>query len=165
MFADGNYCRMPIKSRQKNPNALKRVIAKRKKIPEIAVGFPSSKTKSIEYPTGESVIEVAAQNNFGVPGHIPRRPFMSLAKEPTLKKVRPIIKRGLIKVDENKETLENLAEGVGNIAVSQFKNTVVQLKTPPNSPRTIAEKKSDNPLVDTGLMVESLTFEIRKGKK
>mgnify|MGYP000737125208 CR=1 FL=1 len=34
---------------------------------------------------------------------------------------------------------------------------VIDIKQPPNHPVTIARKKSDNPLINTGQMVNSLT--------
>jgi hypothetical protein len=35
-----------------------------------------------------------------------------------------------------------------------------QITIPPNSPRTIAEKKSSKPLIDFGQMVQSVTFKV-----
>lgn len=165
MFSNGNYCGMPVKIRQKNPNALKKLLDRRKKSFEIAIGFPASKTKSIEYPDGTPVTMVAAVNNFGSPSQgIPTRPFMSLAKDPTIKMAKPLLKKGLRMIDKGQLSNEKLANMIGVKAVSIFKNTIVKLREPPNSPVTVKLKKSDNPLIDTGLMVNSLTYEIRDKK-
>ena len=157
---------MPIKTRHKNPNALKKVADRYKKSFEILVGFPSSKTKSIEYPDGTSVIEVAAANNFGVPSRgIPRRPFMTLAKEPTIKKIKPLVKVLVHKLNKGEITMERIVDQIAPVAVNIFKETIVKLRTPPNAPSTIRRKKSDNPLIDSGLLVDTLTFDKRKAKK
>ncbi len=166
MFAVGGSCRMPVKTRHKNPNALKKIADRYKKGFSILVGYPSSKTKSIEYPDGTSVIEVAAANNFGVPSQgIPRRPFMTLAKEPTIKRIKPIVKVLIHKLNKGEITMERIIDQIAPVAVSVFKETIVKLKTPPNAPSTIRKKKSDNPLIDTGLLVGTLTFDKQKAKK
>jgi hypothetical protein len=57
------------------------------------------------------------------------------------------------------------ANMIGAKAAAIMKNTIRDLKEPPNAPSTVAKKKSANPLVDTGLLMQSVTWELRKHKK
>ena len=156
---------MSVKFLHKNPNALKKILKRYEKLPSIAVGFPSSKTKSIEYPDGESVVVVAARNNFGVPEeNIPRRPFMELSSKPAQKVASKLTKKLFPQLTKGTMSIETIADLIGIAVAPIFKRTAVELRTPPNSPRTIAKKKSDNPLVDTGLLVQSITYEVVKKK-
>lgn len=154
---------MSITFKHTKSNALANVKRRLNTNYAIAVGFPSSKTKSIEYPNGQSVIMVAASNNFGVPElGIPRRPFMSIAREPAIKKVRPMYRKLTSKLVKGGISQKKIAQIIAPEVVTVFKKVIVDLRQPPNSPATIARKKSDNPLIDTGLMVQSLTYEVRK---
>jgi len=38
--------------------------------------------------------------------------------------------------------------------------SIIDLRVPPNSPATVAAKKSSNPLVDTGKYVRSITYKV-----
>ncbi len=158
---------MSVRFKHKNPGAARKIAERYKKSLIIAVGYPSSKTKSIEYPDGTSLIQVAAENNFGVPERkIPARPFMRLAKEPATKKIKPLLKPLFQKLNRGRITIERIAETIAPVIVSEFKSEIVRLRTPPNAPSTIAKKKSSNPLIGIfDLLKGSLTFEIRKKKK
>lgn len=58
--------------------------------------------------------------------------------------------------------MEQAADMIGAKAAAVMKNTIRDFDNPPNAPSTIARKKSDNPLVDTGLMMQSVTWDVRK---
>ena len=45
----------------------------------------------------------------------------------------------------------------------EIQQSIRQLRTPPNSPLTIAMKGSSNPLINTGKLRNSVDFEIIKG--
>lgn len=155
---------MGVKIKQKNPNAIKE-LARRYASPDYAaaVGYPSSKTGSIEYPDGTPVILVAATNEFGSKSRkIPARPFMKLSKEPAMHEVAPIIKKFIPLFNKGDGTKKNIVKVIGTKAVPIFQDTIVRLRTPENAPSTIKRKKSSNPLIDTALMKNSLTFEVRK---
>ena len=70
----------------------------------------------------------------------------------------------LRKVREGKIKLDVAANMVGAKAAAIMKNTIRDLDEPPNAPATIAKKKSSNPLVDTGLLMQSVPWEVRKHK-
>lgn len=156
---------MTIKVKESNPSAFRNLVKRLKDNYVVAVGFPASKTKSIEYPDGESVVKVAAGNHFGIPEkNIPSRPFMTDSKKPTIKAIKPIYKKLVPQIVKGNISQKKVAYIIGPKAAAIFKKVIVDLKEPKNRPSTIRRKKSSNPLVDTEVMVQSLTYEIRRLK-
>lgn len=143
---------------RKNPLALEKVAARLKQLAsrEIAVGFPRGKAQA--YPDGTSVVEVAARHVFGE--GVPQRDFMALAKPGIAEKTRPILRA--IAAAETPGEVTALQNAAGLAAQAQIQTAIVELDSPPNSPATIAAKKSSNPLIDTGHMKDSVTFVVRE---
>ena len=156
---------MSIKFKETKPQAFNKIKRQLRDNYAIAVGFPSSKTGSIAYPNGMKVVQVAAANHFGVPElRIPSRPFMSIAKRPAEKVARPMYKSLEPLIWDGRITQKKIAQLIGVKVTDVFKKVISDLKEPPNAPRTIAKKGFDNPLIDTNLMLRTVTFEVRKIK-
>lgn len=154
-------------TRRKNKNAGTELLNRLKKTAsrEIAVGFPKGKAQA--YPDGTSVIDVAAQNVYGTPT-IPQRDFMTLASSDIREKTRPIIKRIVKEANKkggNERVVDSLQNAAGEVAKSAIQKAIIDLDTPPNAPSTIDAKGSSNPLIDTGHMKDSVTFDIREKSK
>ena len=151
--------------KRKNPLALQGVVVNFKKLAsrEIAVGFPAGECEA--YPDGTSVAQVAASHVFGV--GVPQRDFMALAKGDIAEKTRPILEK-IVEISSNRSGLgdaqkvDRLQNAAGMAAQSAIRQAIVDLDTPPNSPATIAAKGSDNPLIDTGHMKDSVTWVVRE---
>lgn len=47
---------------------------------------------------------------------------------------------------------------LGEVAQQDIQDAIVKLKEPPNAESTIAKKKSDNPLIDSGQLVSSIRW-------
>ena len=120
--------------------------------------FPGAK-----YADGTQVALVGLWNEFGTRGAsgevlIPERPFF----RSTRKEVRKNIRKLVIKF-RNSQTKVIEKKSVGKIAAFHagvIQEKIVSIKSPPNKPETISRKGSSNPLIDTGLMVQSVTWEI-----
>lgn len=135
-------------------NAIARQIKNLKNM-EIHVGF----YKKAVYPTGEQVARVAYENEYGIGK--PERPFFRLANIKTIKfinsqitKIQHLPRARLINSPQ-------FAELMGQEAKNNVHRSIVELRDPENSPYTIAKKGSSNPLIDTGLMNQSVSFEIK----
>lgn len=94
---------------------------------------------------------------------IPARPFMKFAAEiwerefpKVLGRMMPSYLRGVMSIDGVLKTL-------GERAKNAVQKAIRECDYAPLSPRTIKAKGSSTPLIDTGLMVNSVTFEIRNG--
>jgi len=149
---------------------VEKVIENFKEPVDIAIGFPMGKASSIQYPDGTPLIDVAVYNNYGTFNkdgsvHIPPRPFMDIGGFNASIQTKSLRKALIRRVREGKIQFEQAADIIGAKAAVIMKNTIRDLKDPPNAPYTIRKKKSDNPLVDTGLLMQSVTWELRKPKR
>lgn len=149
---------MTVRVNQKNSKAIEKACREMVKLAtkEVAVGFPLGQAQA--YPDGTSVVSVASSHVYGL--GVPKRDFMGFAKDEITNKTAPIIVKAL--KSENKDSLY---EAAGLTAQAAIQNAIVALDEPPNSPKTIARKGSANPLIDTGHMVQSVTYVVREKTK
>ena len=155
---------MPIKVKQKNKNAIKNVANRYRDDYIVEVGFPG-KVGSVSYPDGERVTDIAAQNEFGSESkHIPARPFMKLSKNDAVTEIQAIMRKEVPRINRGQVDKLKVIKLIAPRVTDIFKNTITALKSPPNAPLTIALKGSDNPLIDSSLMRNTLTSEIVKKK-
>jgi len=119
------------------------------------VGWPEDAT----YPDGKSVAEVAIGNEFGIPEkHIPARPFFRMGNANFKKEgAKFLLKR--LKGNKSGTVTARINSQLAQFHVNTVQKSIHDLKEPPNSPTTIEMKGSDDPLIDTGLMVRSLNYE------
>lgn len=151
---------MSVKVTRKNPGWLRSLIGEYRTIAgkEIACGFPKGTAQA--YPDGEQVATVAAQHVFGI--GVPQRDFMTYSAPDVEKKSKPLLEK-IVKLTNRGETqaVPALMEGAGLAGAAAIKNGIVDGEYTPNSLATIAAKGSDKPLIDTGHMVQSVTYAIR----
>ena len=116
---------------------------------KIDVGF----FKEDKYPDGKTVVEVALANEFGG-GYVPPRPFMrDTFKKFRRKWVKAI--RDLFPVNiDAKKTLSLVGEDM----VDDLQFMISTYSIPPNAPSTIKRKGRNDPLVDTGRMMNSVKW-------
>jgi hypothetical protein len=96
--------------------------------------------------------------------HIPPRPVLEpsieASKEPIAKQLQGA---AVAAIDGNAQEVDNALHKAGmvaeNAAKAWFENP--QNGWPPNSPKTIAMKGSDSPLIDTGEMRKAITHVVR----
>ncbi len=133
--------------------------------------------ESARYQDGTPVAAVAAKNEFGDPkDNVPARPFM----RPTIKKQEQEWR------DKAGIVLKKFARGdmtdpwmpidlIGAKAAGDIRKTISLIKEPPLSPKTIETRKqrkarpnsgatSTKPLVDTKIMINSLTHTVEQKK-
>ena len=153
-----------------NPNLIQRIMEKASGMVEkgVVAGFPRGKLNTPHYESngkgkqGPSIVDVAIANNYGI--GVPRRDFMT----PSAKRWNKFFKESLAKVQKellaNKINPNKFLKAMGQKGADIISQEIISLSTPPNSPATIAKKKSSNPLVDTGDMARSTTWQIRENK-
>ena len=67
------------------------------------------------------------------------------------------------KVVDGELTANELMNHLGLRIQRDVQRTIRNLSDPPNSPITIHNKKSSNPLIDTGRLRQSVTYKVVKG--
>lgn len=105
--------------------------------------------------------QLGAVQEFGTDnGNIPARPWLRPGVESGNEEYLNIITDAI----ENDQPLEQALEVVGVVAVAKVQQYMIDLKSPPNAPQTIARKGSSNPLIDTGSLKSSVTHKVTSEK-
>lgn len=122
----------------------------------VRVGF----LEGSRYPDGTSVALVAAINEFGhtrVHPTQPPRPFMRRmiqAKSPEWPKAI-----GDLLVANNYDA-EATLDLTGTAIAGQLRQSIIDFTDPPLSPLTVMKKGFDKPLIDSGVMLRSVSHEV-----
>lgn len=104
-----------------------------------------------------SVAEVAAANEFGG-GNRPPRPFMKTTVKLRKKKWRKIVQDLL---PQYMDDVKGLFEKLGEYCVEDLSDMIRIWTRPPNRPSTIAQKGFNDPLVDSGKMMNSVRMRVK----
>lgn len=122
--------------------------------PHVRVGFLEGST----YPDGTSTPMVAAILEFGAPARkIPPRSFfrsMVAEKSPAWPKAI-----GDLLVRNSYDTKKTLAQA-GEAIAGQLRESISTFTSPPLAPSTVARKGFDKPLIDTGHLLASVSYEV-----
>lgn len=108
---------------------------------------------------GLSVAQVMAFNEFGT-DTIPERSMIRFTLRARRRIYRRVLARLFRKVYEGRITDRAAIAAFGELVQTDIQQRIVGLKTPPNSPETIARKGSSNPLIGTGTMRQSIRWEL-----
>jgi len=154
-----------VKIKSKGQDGLKEIEKVRKLISgniKIVAGLPTS---APAYPdSGESVVDVGLQNEFGVQSkRIPERSFLRSTLQENKKKYSQQAFKVIKASIKQKKPIDKTLGLVGQVMEDDIKKKIVDLKTPPNAKFTIDKKGSSNPLVDSGHMGQSIRHEVRTG--
>ncbi|MDX1487718.1 MAG: hypothetical protein R3268_05920 [Acidiferrobacterales bacterium] len=151
--------RVQVKGSQQLKNALRELKSRMCDADvSVLVGVPKA---AGEYEGGPHIATIAAVNNYGsADGRIPARPFLLPAIENNQDKY--------LKIAENMLTGEALdpsqyrvaLEAIGLKATADVQEYMTDLRFPANADSTIERKKSSNPLIDTGILRSSITYQI-----
>lgn len=121
----------------------------------VRVGFLEGAT----YPGGTPVAMIAAIHNFGAPrAGIPPRPFFSNMIVDKSPEWGPAI--GQLMVDNDYDVARVLALS-GEAIAGQLRQSIADTNSPPLAESTIKRKGHSKPLVDTGHMLRSVSYEVK----
>lgn len=137
---------------------LKRVLAEARRYNNVAVtvGVHQGKRNS----EGLDIAEYGAYNEFGT-GKIPERSFMRSTFDENQGNYANIFARGIEQLGVN-STLGRVLSFAGMNVQNDIQEKIRSGIAPANSPRTVKIKKSNKTLIDTGALVQSITYEITK---
>lgn len=154
---------MTAKVVHSNPGWLARLLKNYKNKEVLAVGYPASETGGIRYPDGTPVTLVAAVNNYGSQSMgIPARPFMQEGAKAALAGDAGKVAAELVPLlNQGKITPAEILKQMGPYAEASFKGVFTGTAWTPNADYTIKEKGSAQPLIDTGLLRNTLIHVVR----
>lgn len=144
---------------------MKKLIELQKKMEALAkksvvVGIPHSENSR----KGEDLsnIELAYIHEFGCAVRkIPARPFLITSIRDNSSKVSSFFSKQVKAYLNSEQTVDGAYSMVGEVAESLVKDRFGSSLLTPNSKRTIKEKKSNKPLIDTGQLRQSIKYEVR----
>lgn len=110
-----------------------------------------------------TVVDIATFNEFGTVD-IPARPFLRSTFDEKNKAWTQFTQR-LLNLMPAGTTPEMILDLLGQKAVADVQQKIVDLREPPNAPSTIAQKGSSNPLIDTGRLRQSVSYEVEGRKR
>lgn len=122
----------------------------------VTVGIHESESARDD-PGSLTNAQLGAIHEFGTPT-IPARPWLVPGVESGNKEYIETVKHEM----EAGRQPEDILPVLGVIAVSSVQQYMTALRSPPNAQSTINKKGSSNPLIDTGELKSSVTFEIRQ---
>lgn len=106
------------------------------------------------------VAQIARDNEEGTVKN-PTRPFMRVGFGGKVAKQLPeLFKANMKRIAEGKSTFTQEYTKLGSILTTEMKQSIIEWSTPPNSPRTIADKGFNDPLIKTGTMLESVESKV-----
>ena len=127
----------------------------------VLVGFQEGEVTHAETKNGRdkkaglSLPQIAAQNEFGT-DHIPARSFMRTSYDENKKKIEIATNSEYEKIIDGTSTVKRSLGLIGKLMEQMIRNKIRSIHYPPNSPRTIAIKKSSKPLIDFGQMISAV---------
>jgi hypothetical protein len=113
-----------------------------------------------------TVAEVAFWNEFGTK-RVPARSFIRSTHDESRQKIARMKARLAKLIIDGKMDVKRALGILGEWMKARQIRKIDRLRTPPNEPSTIRQKKSSNPLVDLGQLKQSIDYEIvlRAGAK
>lgn len=126
---------------------------------KVVVGVPAA-TNDVR-DDGLSNATIAAAHEFGVPGHIPERSFLRSTLGENKGWATGLLIREL-KADISQGNFSGRAFAiVGEKLSGEVKRRIQSGINPELDPKTVARKGSSKPLIDTGNLLQSITYEVR----
>lgn len=99
-------------------------------------------------------------------GYVPPRPFLAITMSSNGVRWRSIWKKLYKHVVEGKIPLAVALKQLGEIVRAGIKSTIWNSVPPPNAPSTVKHKKGrTTTLIDTGLMLKTVNYVYKVGKK
>ena len=90
---------------------------------------------------------------------IPERSFLRTGHDENADRIMKQTKRALSQVIAGKMSVDDMLDLCGEQFATAIKDYIRDLSSPENHPFTIEQKGSSNPLVDTGGLITSITWE------
>lgn len=106
-------------------------------------------------------VDIGTFHEFGTE-HVPQRSFIRGTVDAKRAEINKFVSDQLGRVIEGKETVDTSLAKVGEKVRAEIKGRIRAGIQPQLKPATIKGKGSSKPLVDTGQLLNSITYEVRK---
>ncbi|VDG32878.1 hypothetical protein [Lactobacillus brevis] [Lactiplantibacillus mudanjiangensis] len=93
---------------------------------------------------------------------IPPRPFIRFTYNHCRDDWQSLMRRQVGLLMDGKATARSVMNALGRQISNDIKRTIKQMQSPRNAPLTVARKGFDDPLIDTGKLIGSITWKIER---
>lgn len=129
----------------------------------VGVGFPrGSDSEQLEKGVYMEFGTAGGASGGGWGGPVPERPFLRTTMRDKRRAYLDFIGRNVEGLLMGTVSLPGMLARLGTVAEGDVKNTIGSNMPPPLSPVTIERKGSTRTLIDSGAMVQSVRFEVRR---
>ena len=126
------------------------------------VGIPSDAKRHEDNPNiGLAEIAFIMEKGSAI-NNIPARPFMHQTRERNEKRVLGLSKKLLKNLSNGSTTAMDAIKKLGASYEGAMKRIFIEGSFAPDAPATVRRKKSSRPLIDTGLLRQSIKFKVAK---
>lgn len=94
--------------------------------------------------------------------HTPKRPFIAPALKKNRGKYLRLAGKSFVPIVRGRQTTSQMWHYLGQEAVKDVQQYMVTATFTPLSPKTIKQKGSSKPLIDTGQLRQSITYRVKK---
>ena len=133
-------------------------IEKLKKL-QVRVGYQQGEEFYDEEGKKADLLDVAMFNELGT-SRVPSRPFMRDSVDNNADRISSFCKAKIREISNGTKKAEEVLKEIGAMQVGLVQQTIRDGNFVPNAPYTIKKKGSDKPLIDTGLMRQSVHYVI-----
>lgn len=150
-----------FKTRDMGKAKIERELKAAKKLVAL-VGIPSDSKRHEDNPyIGLAQIAYIMEKGSAV-NNIPARPFMHQTRERNEKRVLNLSKKLLKNLSNGSTTAMDAIKKLGVSYEGAMKRIFIEGSFAPNAPATVRRKKSSRPLIDTGLLRQSIKYKVAK---
>lgn len=156
---------------KKNTKTLDKMIDSLRQMNGLKLEWGFFEDAKYDDPRGEdSVAKIAQWLEYGHQVNVPPRPFFQIALQKHHKEIRALIKHLQRKVLQGKITPMEKMHTLGKALTKQLEDSILDLSTPELKDSTIAARKSrgidsDDPLLETWTLVDSVEYQIKPAAK
>lgn len=122
---------------------------------EVHIGFQAGEAEH----EGVDLCEIAAYNELGTE-HIPSRPFIRNSVDSHMDEISSNIGEWCKRIARGEIEGHEMMMNIGMLQKGLIQEEITNGTFAPNAPATIKKKGSDKPLIDTGIMRESVDYQI-----
>jgi len=110
----------------------------------------------------QTVLDIAVIHEFGL-GHVPRRSFIADYVDQNATRMYAQAKALMVSVVKGNRTKGQILEILGQRWVGEMQKRISSGISPSLAPQTIKRKGSSTPLIDTGQLRASITYQVKLG--
>jgi hypothetical protein len=129
---------------------------------DISLGVQGSEASQMHGTSNATVADIAAFHEFGL--GVPQRSFLRGWADEDKDRIAKVMQNVLKVVTKGKMSAEQGLNQAGAIFVGWIQLRISNRIPPPLASSTIARKKSDVPLIDTGQLRSSITYRVSFGE-